>query len=143
MKKIPTLFKRVFDGNRIVDILPEITEGCEKAFLYGVATVKFDGACCAVINRELYRRYDAKNGKPVPEGAIKCQAEPDPITRHLPCWIKCDRRKPEDKWFCSAYDTLYSMISRSLPVVWKDIVRIADGTYEAVGEHFNGNPYNL
>lgn len=143
MKKILTLFKRVFDGNRIVDILPEITEGCEKAFLYGDATVKFDGACCAVIYGKLYRRYDAKNGKSVPEGAIKCQEEPDPITGHFPCWIKCDRSKPKDKWFWSAYDNLYSMISRRLPVVWKDIVRIADGTYEAVGEHFNGNPYNL
>ncbi|MDE5860855.1 MAG: hypothetical protein K2H28_01525 [Ruminococcus sp.] len=50
MKKILTLFRRVFDGNKIVDILPEITEGCKRAFLHGDATVKWDGSCCAIIN---------------------------------------------------------------------------------------------
>lgn len=29
MKKIPTLFKRVYKDNRIIGILPEITEGME------------------------------------------------------------------------------------------------------------------
>lgn len=143
MKKIPTLFKRVFDGNKIADILPEITKGCEEAFLHGDATVKWDGACCAIIGGELYRRYDAKNGKPVPEGAIRCQEEPDPITGHLPCWIECDRENPNDKWFCSAYDITHSMIQNRLPNALKDSVRLSDGTYEAVGKHFNGNPHNL
>lgn len=63
MRKIPTLFKRVFDGNKIADILPEITEGCEEAFLHGGATLKWDGSACAIIYGELYRRYDAKNVK--------------------------------------------------------------------------------
>ncbi len=143
MKKIPTLFRRVFAGNKIVDILPEITSGCEEAFLNGVATIKWDGACCAVINGELYKRYDAKNGKPVPDGAIRCQEDPDPITEHLPCWVKCDRTRSDDKWFWRAYDNFYSMICRRLPVVLRDSVRIADGTFEAVGEHFNGNPYEV
>lgn len=44
MKKIPTLFKRVFDSHKIVNVLPEITEGCEEAFLHGEATVKWDGS---------------------------------------------------------------------------------------------------
>lgn len=145
MKKIPTLFRRVFDGNRIVGVLPEITEGCEEAFLHGEATLKWDGACCAIINKELYRRYDAKKGKPVPEEAIKCQEDPDPITGHLPCWVKCDRNNPADKWFWSAYDTTYSLIKRRL----SDLdslsynIRLSDGTYEAVGKHFNSNPYKV
>lgn len=143
MEKIPTLFRRVFGENKVIDILPEITEGCEKAFLYGDATLKFDGACCSIINGELYRRYDAKNGKPVPEGAIKCQDEPDQITGHLPCWIKCDRNRPDDKWFWSAYDTTYHAIQLHLPSTFKDIVRLADGTYEAVGGRFNSNPYKV
>ncbi|MDE5771273.1 MAG: hypothetical protein K2I06_06540 [Ruminococcus sp.] len=65
MKKIPTLFRRVFGENKVIDVLPEINKGCEKAFLHGEATLKWDGACCAVINGIFYRRYDAKNGKPV------------------------------------------------------------------------------
>ncbi|MDE5770171.1 MAG: hypothetical protein K2I06_00880 [Ruminococcus sp.] len=143
MKKIPTLFRRVFSRNRVICVLPEITEGCEKAFLHGEATLKWDGACCAIIGSELYRRYDAKNGKPVPEGAIKCQEEPDPITGHFPCWIKCNRNRPDDKWFWSAYDTTYSLIQNHLPGIVKNSVRLSDGTYEAVGEHFNGNPYKV
>ena len=66
MKKIPTLFVRVFENRRIVDIKNNITPGCEDAFLRGIATVKIDGSCCAVINGVLYKRYDAKQGKPPP-----------------------------------------------------------------------------
>ncbi|MDE6787726.1 MAG: hypothetical protein K2J47_00180 [Ruminococcus sp.] len=145
MKKILTLFKRVFDGHKIVDVLPEITEGCEEAFLHGEATLKWDGSCCAVINGELYRRYDAKKGKPVPDGAIKCQEEPDSITGHLPCWVKCDRNNPADKWFWAAYDNTLSLIKERLSGLdfISDSIRLSDNTYEAVGKHFQGNPYNL
>ncbi len=145
MKKMPTLFKRVLDRNRIAEILPEITDGCEEAFLHGEATLKWDGSCCAIINGELYKRYDAKNGKPVLEGAIKCQEEPDPITGHLPCWVKCDKNNPEDKWFWAAYDNTLNMINIRLSDLdfLSDSVRLSDGTYEAVGEHFNGNPYKV
>lgn len=133
MKKIPTLFKRIYEGHKIVGITPEITEGCEEAFLRGDATIKIDGSCCAVIDGQFYRRYDAKKGKPIPEGAIKCQDEPDPITGHLPCWVKVDPKNPSDKWYFEAEkettnDFLYAL---------------RDGTYEAIGKHFQGNPYNL
>ena len=43
MKKIPTLFERVFEKGRVVDITDKITPGCEEAFLKGEATVKIDG----------------------------------------------------------------------------------------------------
>jgi hypothetical protein len=131
MRKIPTLFERVFDGHKIVDILPNVTPGMEWVLKgEGKATIKWDGSCCAIIDGEFYRRYDAKNGKPVPEGAIKWQEEADPITGHLPCWVKCDRSNPNDHWYWKAYDT--SSIGAHL----------ADGTYEAVGLHFRNNPYN-
>ena len=132
MKKIPTLFERVFRRNKIADIKPNITEGCENAFLHGAATIKLDGSCCAIIDGELYRRYDAKNGKPVPDGAIKCQESADPVTGHLPCWVKCDRNNSSDKWFWKAYDES-TAIAGKLP----------DATYEAIGKHFQGNPYGL
>ena len=103
MKKIPTLFTRVFENRRIVDILPEITPGCEEAFLSGTATIKFDGSCCAIINGEFYKRYDAKKGKKPPVGAIPC-CDPDPITGHWPHWVRVDPANPDDKWFVKALE---------------------------------------
>ena len=91
MKKIPTLFERKYISNCVVETLPIVTKGMEWVLNGdGIATVKFDGSCCAIINGEFYKRYDAKNGKPVPEGAIKCQEKADPITGHFPCWVKVD-----------------------------------------------------
>lgn len=133
MKKIPTLFKRIYEGHKIVGITPEITEGCEEAFFRGNATVKIDGSCCAVIDGKFYKRYDAKKGKPVPEGAIKCQDEPDPITGHLPCWVQVDAVDPADKWFREALRDLSANYT----------LRLLDGTYEAIGKHFQGNPYKM
>lgn len=131
MKKMPTLFERVYENHRIVDILPNVTKGMEWVLEGdGVATVKIDGACCFINDGRFYRRYDAKNGKPVPLGAIKCQREADPITGHLPCWVAVDENKPSDKWFVAAYN--HSCKNGELE----------DGTYEAVGPHFQGNPYN-
>lgn len=132
MKKIPTLFTRVFENKRIVDITPEITPGCEEAFLNGAATVKVDGSCCAIIDGVFYKRYDAKKGKKPPVGAIPCY-EPDPITGHHPHWVKVGFDNPDDKWFVKALDTSRESNEGTPP----------DGTYEAIGKHFNGNPYNL
>lgn len=103
MKKIPTLFNRVFEGHKIVDITDEITPGCEAAFKNGIATIKIDGACCAVIDGVFYKRYDAKNGKKPPEGAIPC-CDPDPVTGHWPHWVRVDENDPNDRWFVEAYN---------------------------------------
>ena len=130
MKKIPTLFARIFENRRIVGITPEIAPGCEEAFLMGDATVKVDGSCCAIINGEFYKRYDAKKGKKPPVGAIPC-CEPDPVTGHHPHWVKVDKDNPSDKWFQKAFDNTY--------ISYKGI----DRTFEAIGPHFNGNPYEL
>lgn len=149
MKKIPTLFERVYENHRVADILDKVTEGMEWVLDgEGTATVKYDGSCCAIINGEFYKRYDAKKGKPIPDGAIKCQNEPDPITGHMPCWVKCDRNNPSDKWFWTAYDN-YRELGKIDGTTKYDTERkyilpkVADGTYEAVGKHFQGNPYNM
>lgn len=137
MKKIPTLFERKFKNHSVIEVLPNVTKGMEWVLEgEGDATIKIDGSCCALINNELYKRYDAKRGKPIPKGAIKCQEDPDPITGHFPCWVKCDRSKPDDKWFWSAYDNFVSTLETGL----NDNI---DGTYEAIGKHFQGNPYNM
>ena len=149
MKKIPTLFTRVYQNHKIVDCLPIVAEGMEWVLDgKGIATVKYDGSCCAIINREFYKRYDAKKGKPVPDGAIKCQEKADEITGHLPCWVKCDRKNPSDKWFWSAYDSVFDGYGKdtraTLATILKD-ARVKDipWTFEAVGKHFNGNPYGI
>lgn len=132
MKKIPTLFKREFKDHKVVKILPEFTDDkCRDAVLNGEATIKFDGSCCAIIDGKFYKRYDAKKGKQIPENAIKCQEEADPVTGHLPCWVPVDENNPADKWFVEAY---------------KDFSKyyiLDDHTYEAIGPHFQGNPYGL
>lgn len=83
MKKIPTLFEKVYENHKVVGIKPNITPGCEVAFFQGIATVKFDGTCCAIIDGKFYKRYDVKKGKKPPVGAIPC-CDPDPITEHWP-----------------------------------------------------------
>lgn len=128
MKKIPTLFERLYYGHKIVGITNSVHEEMDWVLKgEGVATVKIDGACCAIINGELYKRYDAKKGKIPPAGAIPCQESPDPITGHWPHWVKADKSNPGDKWFISAFENS----KKALP----------DGTYEAIGPHFQGNPY--
>ena len=152
MKKIPTLFKRVFTPDHKKTITREVTPGCE-CVLRGecVATVKWDGACCAIINGEIYKRYDAKIGKDgkrktPPEGAIPCQSEPDPITGHWPHWVKCEDGKPEDKYFLEAYRTFlqFPLLSRTPAQPYKvlNMKGVFDGTYEALGPAWQSNPHN-
>lgn len=130
MKKMPTLFKRDFGGKRFA--YNAVTPGCEWVLDgEGEATEKVDGACCAIINGELYRRYDAnvKKGRRPPLDGIPCQEAPDPITGHWPFWVKVIWDIPSDAHFAHAYDN----------TPWCR----EDGTYEAVGVHFQSNPYGL
>lgn len=148
MKKIPTLFKRLYDGHKIVAVLPDVAPGMEWVLEgKGTATLKIDGSCCAIINGQLYKRYDAKSGKPVPKGAIKCRDAPDPITGSFPCWVKADKGNPADKWFVEAFENFLE--DHKVDVSTHDAPNeytyrgVDDGTYEAIGKHFQGNPYNL
>lgn len=128
MKKIPTLFVRVFEDKHIKTITREVTIGMEWVLDgEGIATIKKDGSCCAVIDGLFYKRYDAKRGKKPPFGAIPC-SDPDPITGHWPHWVRVEESNPGDKWFLEAY---------------KNSEGLTDGTYEALGPHFQTNPYDL
>ena len=133
MKKIPTLFKREYDerGN-VVGVTKEVAAGMEWVLAGdGEATEKVDGSACAIIDGALYKRYDANvaKGRKPPEGGIPCQDAPDPVTGHWPHWVKVDPASKGDKWFIRAYEN----------TPWCR----EDGTYEAVGVHFQGNPYGL
>lgn len=125
MRKISTLFKK--DPNDLGRVINELNPINEWVLRYGVATRKFDGTATAIINGELYKRYDVKKGRQVPEGAIPCQ-EADEITGHHPHWLKCDRLKKEDRYFFDGFDNL---------------VNKRDGTYELCGAKVQGNPEKL
>ncbi len=135
MKKIPTLFEREFKDHKVVNILPKVHPGMEWVLEgEGIATVKYDGSCCAVIDGKFYKRYDCKKGKIPPEGFIPC-CEPDEITGHWPGWVKVDENNPSDKWFIMAYGMTVMLENYGM--------KLSDGTYEAVGRCFQNNPYNF
>ena len=138
MKKIPCLFKREFENHKVTKLLNEVTEGCEWVYTLPtvIATEKFDGTACLIKEGKLYKRYDAKKGKKVPEEAILCQPEADPITGHFPVWVPVKEDKPDDKWYIKAFKQL----ERDSMIYDKYII---DGTYELCGPHFQTNPYNL
>ena len=129
MKKLPTLFiKDYYANGNYKGLRREVTPGFEWVLEgKGVATMKLDGSCCAIIDGVFYRRFDAKPGRKLPNGAIPC-CPPDPVTGHHPHWVPCDRKNKADKWLWAAYD---------------HTVTRPDGTYEAIGPHFQGNIYEL
>ncbi len=129
MKKISTLYKK--DPSDLGRIINEINPENQWVFEgEATATRKFDGTSTAIINGELYKRYDVKKGRQIPEGAIPCQ-EADTITGHHPHWLICDVNKQEDKYFFEGLQQ--TLVNMSLPV-------LPDGTYELVGEKVQSNP---
>lgn len=122
MIKISTFYKKdELDLSRVTDVMDP-----ENAWVLtdSIATRKFDGTSTAIINGELYKRYDVKQGRTVPEGAIACQ-EPDMITGHWPHWVPCNRFNKEDRWHFEAFDCLENK---------------EDGTYELCGPKVQKNP---
>ena len=134
MQKMPTLFIREFDNHRVIKVLPDVAKGCEWVLSgEGVATEKLDGTCTWFHDGHIWKRYDAKHGKPVPDDAIKCQEEADPVTGHLPCWVPVYDDDPSDKWFVTAYKDQLE----------QGYVFEEGQTYELIGKHIRANPYNL
>ncbi len=137
MKKIPTLFKK--NPENLALVLNEIDPVNQWVFDgEGIATRKYDGAACAVIAGELYKRYDVKEGRKVPDGAIPCQAA-DPITGHWPHWVRCNVNDKADRWF---FDGLDNLIDNSV-VSGHNYPNEFDGTYELIGEKIQGNPEGI
>jgi len=124
MRKIISLFCRDYKTTRLA--INEVVSGAEWVLNgEGVATRKFDGSCCMVENKKLFKRYDVKKGKTPPYGFIPAQ-EPDPVTGHWPGWVEVGNG-PEDKWHREA-------------VMDVSNVEMPDGTYELVGPKIQGNP---
>ena len=142
MKKIPTLFKQNFKDHKVVSIEPTVRPGFEWVLNgEGTATVKYDGSCCGLYKGELYKRYDAKAGRAIPEGAIPCQDAPDPVTGHFPCFVKCSYDDPADRHFFNAYEQsiLKGLVTKETAL--KSFNKMI--TFEAIGAKFCNNPYGL
>ena len=138
MKKIPTLFVREYQNHEVAGISPELSSPALAWVLEGegTATEKIDGACCAFLDGVFYKRYDAKKNKKgllksPPEGSIPCD-DPDPVTGHWPHWQPILPSDPGAKWYLAAKENAEA-----------DGMRLTDGTYEAIGPHFQSNPYHL
>lgn len=125
MEKIVSLFQRNYDGNRLVR--DEVVPGAEWVQAgEGVATRKWDGTSCLIRSGKLYKRYDARKGKPPPAGFEPAQPEPDENTGHWPGWVPVGDG-PEDRWHREAFAANFGL----------------DGTYELVGPKVQGNPENF
>jgi hypothetical protein len=126
MKKISTLYKK--DPNCLSRVINEVDPENEWVFGPDVKpTQKFDGSACMIKDCCLFKRYDAKKDRFWPIGAIPCQ-EKDKFTGHQPFWVPVYVAKPEDKYFCEAFNNMCDSF---------------DGTYELCGEKIQGNPEHI
>lgn len=136
MKKMPCLLVRKFHGPGSFTLTDQITPGCEWAVREArVASRKWDGTACAVIDGLLYRRYDAKRKpdgtfKDIPPRSIPCD-DPDPVTGHHPHWVHVSYNKEQDKHHVIAWTEFLKLNGFRAPI---------DGTYELIGPPIGGNP---
>ena len=131
MKKIRTLFKRDFTkpGNPIT---PEYNDGTEWVVNgEGVATRKYDGMCCMVRYKRLYKRHEVKPGKTAPLGFELVATDPDTGKQYG--WVEVGWGS-EDKYFLEAIEKHGAD---------PDTVSLPDGTYELLGPKVQGNPENF
>ena len=141
MKKIPSVFKRDYEGTR--QVFDEVVPGCEWVLAgEGRATAKWDGTSCLVKQGQLWRRYDRKptkqakragkpyspsDLKPAPDGWVAAMKEHDPNTGHWTGWVPVGDG-PGDAHHRAGFAR------------WKPM---ADGTYELTGPKVQGNPHGL
>lgn len=149
MKKIPSLFQRNYDTDRLCR--PEIVPGCEWVIEEPdqvTPSRKWDGTSCMVRAGQLFKRYDRKKIrkgpkageiKAAPEGWEPCEEEPNEHTGHWPGWVPVSPHKPEDTWHLNALHALqfghmgeveFGTLTCPLP----------DGTYELIGPKVNNSP---
>lgn len=150
MKKIKTVYKIDRQTNLATD---ELTRGAEWVVAgEGIATLKIDGSACLYQDGTLYKRYDRKLKSQfvkearrlgsdftptpdmfnaLPDNAIACQENPDPVTYHHPHWVAVDASRPEDSFHVMALANV------------KNLKSLTNGTYEIIGPKINNNPQNV
>ena len=119
MRKIPSLFQRNYETDRLVR--DEVVPGCEWVLAgEGTPTRKHDGTCCMVRDGKLYRRHTLRRGKQPPEG-YEPATDADPKTGKQEGWVPVGDG-PEDRLHREAFDGQ------------------PDGSYELCGPKVQGNP---
>ena len=122
MKKIPTIFVRDWNGDRS-RITREPNPACQWVFDgEGVATRKYDGACCMVRDGKLYKRRELGPKQSAPADFF--MVDHDEETGKTVGWVPVGDG-PEDRWFREAFNDL------------------AEGTYELLGPKVQGNVERL
>lgn len=143
MKKIPTVFRRHLSGRHL--IYDEVVPGCEWVLAgEGVPIRKWDGTACLIRDGQLYKRYDAKNGRTPPPGFVPAQ-EPDPTTGHWPGWLPVGDG-PEDRWHREGLSNMgddYEAWLAADGISIDSFIRQHEGTYELCGPKILGNPERL
>lgn len=149
MKKITTVFVINRDtGMATPEVRPEnqwVIDG------EGVATLKEDGTSCFYHNDKLYKRFDRRLSKQfdiqrkrkgdkfqvqphmfrnLPEGAIACVENYDPVTYHWPFWVPVYPDAPEDKFHNEGLRSFQGELKNGQ-------------SYELVGPNIGKNPYEL
>lgn len=126
MKKIASVFKRDYKGNR--QVYDEVVEGSEWVINgEGVATEKLDGTSCMIRDGKLFKRYDAKKGRTPPAGFEPTEETQNEHTGHWPGWVPVND-DPGDKWHRAALEADPDLV---------------DGTYELIGPKVQGNPHEV
>ena len=121
MRKIVSLFERNYDGDR--QVRDELVQGAEwVANGEGVATRKYDGTCCMIRDKKLFKRYEVKRGKTAPDN-FEPANDVDANTGKQQGWVPVGDGN-EDKWHREAFEGLATK---------------ADGTYELMGPKIQGN----
>jgi hypothetical protein len=127
MKKIISLFVR--DKQNPKYVTREVAPGAEWVIAgEGIATRKYDGTCCMVLDMKLYKRYDGSKSKHLPANFVPAYQESDratdPNATHWLGWLPVGDG-PEDRYAVEA---------------WKRDSPLADGTYELCGPKVQSNP---
>lgn len=127
MKKIISLFKRDYEGTRLV--YDEIVPGAEWVLAgEGVATRKWDGTCCMVRDGKLYKRYEVKPGGKPPVG-FEPANEVDSETGKQQGWLEVISDDPSNQWHMQAWNNQPSLGALA-----------GDHTFELLGPKVQGNP---
>jgi len=124
MKKIPSLFLRNYNGDRLVR--NEVNIKCKWVLDgEGIATRKWDGTSVLIQKGKMYKRREIKFGKSIPNYFI--EVDRDDKMKKIYGWFPVFDG-PEDEWHLQGL---------------RNSGTLCDGTYELCGPKVNGNPEKL